>query len=126
MPTSKVPKSLQIWFLIHFAIDIIFAIPLLFFPAIILDLVGISITESITPRLVGAALMGIGGASFFSRNNKLESYKALLTLKIIWSISAIIGLTLSIFFGAPKITYAIILVFAIFALVWIYYKIKLN
>jgi len=124
--SSKVPQSLRIWFLIHFFVDIIFAIPLLLIPSWILGRLSIVTTETITARLVGAALMGIGGASFFSYKKSKESYDILLTLKIIWSVTALIALALSLYAGAQNILWLIIGIFAIFSAVWIYYKIKLR
>ena len=32
---KQVPGSLRVWFVIHFAVDMLFAIPLLFFPEIL-------------------------------------------------------------------------------------------
>ena len=99
---NSIPKSLRIWFLIHFIVDIIFAIPLIFFPERFLALFGILAVETVTPRLVGAALVGIGGASFFVRNKSKESYDIMLTLKILWSSAAILALLVSSYVGAPK------------------------
>ena len=124
--SSKVPQSLRIWFLIHSFIDISFAIPLLFFPSLILGMLNIVTTETITARLVGAALIGIGGASFFSYKKSKESYDILLTLKILWSVTALIALALSLYAGAQNTLWLIVGIFAIFSAVWIYYKIKLR
>ena len=115
----KTPQSLRTWFFIHFIIDIIFAIPLLFFPEATLGLFGLKTLETVTPRLVGAALIGIGGASYFT---KKKDYSIMLTLKILWSLSAILGLLLALYHGAPNLIWIIVLLFAIFSGVWIYYK----
>jgi cation transport ATPase len=120
---AKIPKSLKIWFLIHFIVDFIFAIPLILFPSWILGLFGLE-AELIFTRLVGAALLGIGGTSFLMRNKSKESYNTMLNLKLIWSVSAILALILSIFTGAPKTIYIILGIFIIFSAIWIYYKIK--
>ena len=117
----EIPKSLRRWFLIHFIVDVIFAIPLIFFPTSFLGFFDIQ-AEVITARLVGAALVGIGGASFFSRNKGKESYDILLTLKILWSGAAIITLAWAITEGAPLIIWSILVVFVIFSGVWWYYK----
>lgn len=122
MKKRSVPKSLRTWFIIHFFVDIIFGIPLLFFPEWTLGLFGIIVTETIMARLVGAALIGIGGASFFSYNKDKAVYDALLSLKILWSVCAIVGLIIAISTGAPRIVWLIVLIFAIFSGVWIYYK----
>lgn len=69
-----VPGSLRVWFVIHFAVDMLFAIPLLFFPEFLLPLLGWKVVDPITSRLVGAALLGIGGESLLGRNASKEVF----------------------------------------------------
>jgi len=126
MKKGGVQKSLRIWFIVHFIIDIIFAIPLIFFPVMFLKFLGFTVVDPITARLVGAALIGIGGASYFTRNKSKESYDILLTLKILWSIAAIITLIWSIVETQLMVLWPILIVFVIFSVTWIYYKSKLN
>ena len=123
---KSIPKSLRIWFLIHFIVDLLFAIPLIFFPITFLSLLGFTIIDPITARLVGAALIGIGGASFFAYKKTKKTYDILLTLKIIWSISAIFTLAWAIIEGSPKIVWLILITFMLFSGVWIYSKLKLR
>ncbi len=121
-----IPKALRTWFFIHFLVDIFFSIPLLFFPAWSLRLLGFIVIESLTTRLVGAALLGIGGISLLSYRQGKESFNVLLTMKIIWSISAIIAISLSLAEGVPPFVLVILALFAFFSAVWIYYKIQLH
>lgn len=120
---SKIPNGLKNWFFIHFLIDMFFGIPILLFPGFVFSLFNLPL-EIITSRLVGASLIGIGGASFFAR--KFEEYNILLTLKIVWSISGILALILSSFYTDSKKLYFIIGIFVVFSITWIYYKIKIN
>ena len=123
----SVPYSLRVWFVIHFIVDVIFAIPLLFFPVFTLNLLGFPLVEPVTARLVGAALLGIGGASLITQCAGKESFRSLLTLKIIWSLGAITGLLLSIYERvAPGSTWLFLGLFALFSGVWIYYYKKLE
>ncbi len=122
----KVPKSLKTWFIIHFIADIIFAIPLIIAPIWILGLFEFTGVETLTARLVGAALIGIGGTSFLVRNAGSESYNSLLSLKILWSIAAQIGILWTIYEGAPRSAWIILGVFFVFSIIWIYYKRKLT
>ena len=115
---TKVPNTLRTWFVIHFITDMCFGIPLLFFPQIILNLF-----EYVMARLVGAALIGIGSSSFFAKTK--ENYDILLTLKVIWSISALIGLLISYLVTYNKIILLLIVIFGLFSSVWIYYKVRL-
>ena len=77
-------------------------------------------------RLVGAALIGIGGVSFFSRNEGFEAYDALLTMKILWSMSAIAAVIISLLEGVSDFAWVILFIYVVFSGVWVYYKIKLN
>ncbi len=123
---NKIPRALQVWFVIHFVVDILFGIPLLLFPQWTLQLVGIAESQFLTARLVGAALIGIGTVSLVMRNSSKESYNALLTLKIIWAITAIIGLLLSYFIDKITIALLFFIVFLVFLVIWIYYKRNLK
>jgi len=126
MKLKEVPQGLRIWFLVHFVADLIFAIPLIFFPDWIFGLFGFTVIEPTTSRLLGAGLIGIGGASLFAYKKGKESFDILLTLKILWSLSAILILLFSIIDGAPKTLWLITAIFTVFSSVWIYYKIKLQ
>lgn len=114
---AKVPHSLRTWFIIHFVVDILFGVPLLLFPNYIASLFGIGLVEPVTPRIVGAALLGIGGASFLAHKKGRETYEIMLNLKIIWSVTAIFALLIS-----PPIIWPAVAIFALFSLVWMYYK----
>ncbi|MBT3864455.1 hypothetical protein HOE67_04010 [Candidatus Peregrinibacteria bacterium] len=123
----KIPRSLKYWFIAHFIIDMIFAIPLIFAPVFTLTYFGFEITEpALLARLVGAALIGVGGTSLLAHNKGPESYNSLLTLKILWSHTAVLAILLAILEGAPEMTWLILATFIIFAFVWDYYKIKLR
>jgi hypothetical protein len=123
---KTVPSSLRTWFKIHFLIDIIIAIPLILSPYLILDLLGFYVESPLTARLVGAALLGIGGASFAMHNKGIESYNSMLTLKIIWSLAAQVAIFLTILEGAPQTAWIIFAIFAAFSVIWIRYKAILN
>jgi hypothetical protein len=123
---KDVPQALRRWFVIHFVADIIFALPLLLIPEIIMPLFGWTVVDPITSRLVGAALLGIGVESLLSRNASFEVYKAMLNLKVLWGSGAVFGIVLGIMFGAPASAWLFLLIFTIFATVWIYYWLKLR
>ena len=124
--SSMIPTGLKTWFVIHFIADMFFAIPLIFFPEVIMPWFGWGEIDPVMPRLVGAALLGIGGESLFSRNAPREAFKALLRLKIIWASSAILALSLGILRGGPPATWGFLVIFTGFLGVWVYYSIELN
>ena len=121
-----VPKSLKNWFLIHFAVDLIAAVPLIFFTPWVVSTFSLEDMSFVALRLVGAALLGIGGTSFVAHNAGLESYKNLLVLKIIWSTSAIFGLTLSLMESYSLTILSVLIVFAVFSSIWARNFIKLR
>lgn len=82
--------------------------------------------DPVTSRLVGAALLGIGGESFFSRNASRDTFRALLRLKIIWASSAVLGLGLALWMGAPLAAWGFLGLFSLFLFVWIFYAIRLK
>src|SRR3989344_8427676 len=124
---KEVPKYLKIWFLIHFIIDYLFAIPLLLFPVTFLKFLGWTTIDTLLARLISAALIGIGGVSLLENKSSLESYNSLLTLKILFSTTAIIGIVISITEGNKiKFVWLLLTIFVLFSVLWIYYKIKIS
>lgn len=122
-----VSKGLRLWFVVHFVLDIIFAIPLLLFPVETLQFFGWTQIDPLATRLVGAALMGIGVESLIGRNAQEETFRTMLNLKIIWSLSAVFGITLSMIQGGqPLFGWVILAIFGSFSILWIYYRLRLN
>lgn len=126
---AQVPSSLRKWFLFHFVANGLAGLQLLLVPAWFLHILGIDEFDLITPRLVGAALLGIGIASFLVRNKGVAEYKTLLLVKAIWSGIAILGLVLTLVqygFGAPEATWLLLPIFVGFHTVWDFYLYKFR
>ena len=126
MNIKAIPNGLRTWFVIHFVADMLFGIPLLFFPNLLLPLLGWTTYDPLTSRLVGAALMGIGLESLLGRNGSAETFRAMLNLKIIWASSAIFAILAALFEGSPPVSWAFLGIFTVFWGVWVYYRIKLK
>ncbi|HEU4368157.1 MAG TPA: hypothetical protein VFV05_08035, partial [Methylomirabilota bacterium] len=45
--------------------------------------------DPVATRLVGAALVAIGGQSLIGRDDDVAAFRAMLNLKILWSLSAV-------------------------------------
>lgn len=121
-----VPRSLRIWFFIHFLVDYLFAIPLFLYPVPLLSILGWNVIDPIATRIVAAALFAIGGISLLSRNSNLAVYQSILTLKIIWSFGAIVALAIALIGRDLAIgTLLGFLLFCLFGIVWVYYRVKL-
>ena len=124
--SRDVPKSLRVWFVINFVLDIIIAIPMLLVPELLLPLLGWSVVDPITSRLVGAALLGIGVESLIGRNASRDVFKAMLNLKILWASGAILGIGLGLVAGGPSIAWLFLAIFTGFLGLWAYYRVKLR
>jgi hypothetical protein len=122
----EVPVTLRRWFVAHFVVDFALGLPLLLAPALLLEPLGWKTVDPTSARLVGAALIGIGGQSLLGRNDGVEAYKALLSLKILWSSAAILGLLLAIGEGAPPAAWAFLAAFLAFLGVWTHYRIRFK
>ena len=128
-----VPQSLRFWFVIHFVFDFIFAIPLLIAPVWLLTLLANKMRSVLTMLgiIIGVAsviaLLGIGGESLLGWNGPIEAFRAMLNLKIIWSLAAIFGIILTLIFNdGPLMAYVVLLLFAVFSGLWMYYRFLLR
>ena len=123
---NVVPKGLRTWFVIHFAADVLFAIPLLFFPQPLLNLFNWGVYDPILARLVGAALMGIGVESLLGRNADADTFRAMLNLKVIWASCALFAFGAGIAEGAAPIAWILMGIFGVFWCAWVYYRYTLR
>jgi len=124
-----VPKPLKFWFLIHFAVDILFAVPLMAAPRAFLAALGWKIVDPIASRLVAAALFGIGIESLLSVKAPVGTYIGMLNLKIIWSSAAVLGIVISLALagaGGPWSAWGIAAVFLAFDILWIYWRVRIE
>ena len=126
MTDPAVPDSLRRWFVVHFVADVLFAAPMIVAPEATLRMFGWTAVDPVTTRLVGAALVGIGVQSLLGRGEGVEVYRAMLSLKCLWSGAAVLGLSVSIAQGAPLMTWAFLAIFVAFAGVWNYYRLALR
>lgn len=126
---ESAPAALRRWFIAHFIIDLLFALPLIIAPVWLLNLFGWQQVDPFTARLAAAALFGIGIESWLGRNASLEGYRQMLNLKVIWSLAAVVGILVSILQdaqGRPPAAWGILAIFVIFNLVWVYWRIRLR
>ena len=122
-------KELSLWFTIHFVIDVIFAAALFAAPAAFLGAAGWRTVDPIASRLVAAALFGIGIESLLARKSTLESFKSMLTLKVIWSATAVLGIGISLIQnaqGRPLLAYGFFVIFILFNFIWSRFLIKVG
>ena len=119
---------LSYWFIAHGIVDILFAIPLMVVPETFLEALGWQVVDPFVARVVGAALIGIGGESLIAMRAEFYSVKRMLELKILWSIAAIVGLIVSaaIAESLPWGVWPIGAIFLIFSVVWVIWRIRIS
>lgn len=118
---KKVPSSLRTWFNLHFGIDMVLGLPMLLTPAIAMGFLGFSEFDTLTVRIVGAALIAIGGTSYWIQNEGIEVFRAMLKLKLIWSLSAMVAIMLYIYELGNDAAFVFFGIFLFFSLIWSYY-----
>ena len=121
-----IPAALRIWFVVHAVVDLVAALPLLVVPETVLRALGWTCVDPAATRLVGAALLAIGGQSFLMRNAGVEAYRTMLGLKVIWSLAAAGALLAAIGAGAPPAAWAFLSIFIVFAGVWVHHSIRFR
>lgn len=121
-----IPASLRRWFVAHFVVDLLVGLPLLIVPAAALGMLGWTVIDTVSARVVGAALLAIGIHSFVGRNDGVEAYRSMLNFKLLWSWSAIGALIIAAADGAPDPVWAFMAVFIAFAGVWFHYRVRLG
>ena len=100
--TTPVPPALRRWFVVHCVADWLFAVPLFFAPEAFLGALGWTVVDPATSRAVAAALVGIGTQSFLDRGAGVEVYRTMLSLKVLWSATACLGLAWTALGGGPR------------------------
>jgi hypothetical protein len=122
----EVPRTLRTWFLVDAAVDVLGAAALLVAPELVLGRLGWTCVDPVAARIVGAAMLAIGGQSFLGRDAGVEVYRAMLQLKMLWSFAAAGALFVGIGAGAPPAAWAFLSMFIIFAGVWLHHAIRFR
>lgn len=129
MDPNPLAKRLKFWFTIHFILDVAAALPLFFFPAWFLQILGWQVVDPFASRLVAAALFGIGIESWLGRNGELATFAHMLNLKIIWSATAVLGIVFSMAQspGWPSAgQWLALVIFLIFHFLWVSFRLKVR
>jgi hypothetical protein len=121
-----VPRTLRAWFVAHALVDLAAGLPLLAAPELVLRRLGWTCVDSVSARLVGAALLAIGAQSFLGRDAGVDVYRAMLRLKLVWSLAAAASLFVAIGAGAPPAAWALLSIFIGFAGVWLHHAIRFR
>jgi len=124
--SNEVPRALWGWFVVHGVIDWMFAVPLFLFPDAFLRALGWTVVDPMAARGVAAALVAIGTQSLLSRNSTAPVYRELLSLKILWSITAMLGFAWTALSAGPRAGWMFVAIFALFNVLWVYWRCRLR
>jgi len=125
----NVPPALSTWFVVHFLVDVSFALPLFFIPVLFLSFFGWPQVDPYATRIVAAALFGIGIESLLGRSADAGTFKNMLNLKVIWSAATIIGIFVTIVqagWKAPAGAWLVLAVFVAFHALWVYWRVRMG
>jgi hypothetical protein len=121
-----VPPTLRTWFVVDAAVDVLTALALLAAPELVLGQLGWKPIDPIATRLVGAAMLAMGAQSYFGRDAGADVYRAMLRLKVIWTLTGAISLFVAVGAGAPPAAWAFMSMFIGFAGVWLHHLIRFR
>lgn len=124
--SSSVPRALRAAFILHFWVDMAFALPLFVAPRWFLGTLGWTCVDPNTARIVAAALFAIGIQSYFGRDEPPSTFRAMLTLKVIWATMATLGLVISALEGGPWFGWVLAAFWAGFCALWWSWRIRLG
>jgi len=125
---DEVPRALRRWFVLHGVVDWVFAVPLFLCPDAFLRAFGWTVVDPMAARGVAAALVGIGTQSLLSRNSSRSVYRELLSLKVLWSLTAALGFAWTTLAAGPRFGWVFVAIFAFFSVVWMYWcrRLRMN
>ena len=120
---KSVSQSLQTTFLVHFAISLIFGLPLLIIPGRFLLLLRWHPIDPVISRLLGAALLAMAlGDWLCHQATEWEAIEVLLQFHIVFTVLGAVGLLRHLLFvPTPASAWGDLAVLVVFAVVWIYF-----
>ena len=124
----KLPAGLRITFMVHFIISAIVGIQHLLAPRIWIDLAGMEIDETVTWRLIGAAVIAFGVSSFLCYRARVwERVRIVVIMEIVWSfLGAMVILWALLFKGLAKLEWLNVVILMAFAIIFSLWHYKMN
>lgn len=126
---TEVPRGLRVWFVVHFAADLLVAVPLFVAPEAFLGALGWRTVDPFTARIAAGALFGVGVESLLGRNEGVAVFTHMLNLKIVWSLACVVGIGASLAQGAqgrPPMAWAFLAIFVAFHALWVGHRVALG
>ena len=114
----EVPRPVRTWLVAHGVFHLATGLALLATPGLVLRRLGWTAVGPLLPRVVGAAALAIGAASFLAHDAALEVVRARVRLNLVWSFTAA-ALFVYIGAGAPPAAWAFLSIFIVLTGVWL-------
>ena len=122
---DQISKQLNIMFLIHFFVSILFGIVFLIFVEGFVAFIQWPYLDPVVGRLLGAALIGFAATSLLAwRETEWAKVKIIVQMEIVWcAIGSIVCLVCVFLFPLPFFTWIniIILIFFLIVFSWYYF-----
>lgn len=122
---DQISKQLNIMFLIHFFVSILFGIVFLIFVEGFVAFIQWPYLDPVVGRLLGAALIGFAATSLLAwRETEWAKVKIIVQMEIVWcAIGSIVLLVCVFLFPLPFFTWIniIILIFFLIVFSWYYF-----
>jgi hypothetical protein len=125
---KKIFGRLRTAFVLHFIISGAVGLQHLLFPRMWTNLAGMVIIETVTWRLIGAALIAFAISSLLaSRHTSWEGVRILVIMEIVWSVLAALVIIWGIVVeGLAPLEWINVVILAVFALVFIFFYLHLK
>jgi hypothetical protein len=120
---EQIPYGLKITFLVHAVAAGIFGLVLLLIPEMFGGMIGASIKEPSTFRLVGAALIAFAASSWFAyRATVWERVKIVVQMEIVWTILGVLATLYGLVYeGLPAGVWMNVVILGVFAVAFIFF-----
>jgi hypothetical protein len=119
-------RGLRNTFLAHFVVSLIFGLSLYFMPKTYESITNWDPIDPAFAHTMGAALLGLAVSSYLGfRASTWDQVRIIVMQEIVFTIlGALAGLYLVFTVGAPAMIWMNILIFAVFAGLWVYFYLK--
>jgi hypothetical protein len=119
-------KALKFTFLIHAFVSLVLGLPLLLAPGRFLILLGWIHIDTMTSRVLGAALLALAWSSWRGwQAQEKAQVSILLELEVTFTVLAALGLLRElVFFPFPPIYWLVFIILALFAVAWSFFSVQ--
>lgn len=126
--TQQLPYGLRITFLLHTIIAGLIGLQHLVAPRVWTDLAGMEVTETVTWRVLGAALIGFAVSSWLAyKENVWTRVKIVVVMEFVWSALGALTIVWGIIFeGLAPLEWLNVVILGCFAITFAVYFARLR